>query len=119
MQVGGVGGKGSSSSSLQGQYSSALPESSKFSSAAQGSNLGMNSDDYVSASSRAYAQKGDLFTGVKNSDYSSIDRRQYGDQAAYMGRELANDPARRYADSVSISQQHQVCSLISYDLVSS
>jgi len=115
VQGAGVGGKGSASSGLQGRYPSALPETSKFSSAALGSNLGMNSDDYAAASSRGYTQKADPFSAVKGSDYSSMAQRHYGDQSAYLGRDLQNDPARRYADSVPMSQQHQVHS--SYDLL--
>ena len=115
MQAAGVVGKGSASSGLQGRYPSALLETSKFSSAALGSNLGMNNDDYASASTHGYTQKTDPFSAAKSSDYSSMDRRHYGDQAAYLGRDLQNDPARRYADPVSMNQQHQAHS--SYDLL--
>ncbi|ONK63274.1 uncharacterized protein A4U43_C07F13270 [Asparagus officinalis] len=41
----GVGGKEAASSGLQGRYPSALQDLSKLSSAAVGSNFGMNTDD--------------------------------------------------------------------------
>lgn len=100
-----MSGKGAVSSSLQGRasYPSSLTEPSKYSAGALSSSF---SDDYLSASNRGYAQRGDQFSGAKNSEYA-IDRRAYG-EGAYTGRDLQSDPARRYTDSTSLSHQHQV-----------
>ncbi|URD78443.1 cell division cycle and apoptosis regulator 1 [Musa troglodytarum] len=109
-QVGGVSGKEAVPSALQGRsaYPSVLVESSKFSSATLGSSMGITTDDYVSATNRAYSQKGDQFSAIKNPDYALTDRRHYGEhQGAFVGRELQSDSARRYLDSVSLSNRHQ------------
>ncbi|KAJ0978611.1 hypothetical protein J5N97_014085 [Dioscorea zingiberensis] len=105
-QAGGFSAKVPGSSSLQGRttYASALAESSKFSAGGLSSSLGINNDSYVPTSSLGYTQKGDQYPSVKGSDYSSMDRRSYIDhQGAYIGRDLQNDPSRRFSDTLSNS----------------
>lgn len=100
-----------SSSNLQGQsaYQSALAESSKFPSGTLVSGLGITTDDYGSATTHAYSQKGDQFSSVKNPDYGVADRRHYGEhQGAFAGRDLQSDSSRRYLESVSLNSRHQV-----------
>ena len=67
------------------------------------------SADYVPSSSHGYGHKTDQLYAEKIHDYSSIERRQYGErQSAYMGRDIQSDPAARYTDSISFSHQNQV-----------
>ena len=69
--------------------------------------------DYVPSSSHGYGHKGIQLYGEKVSDYSVIDRRQYGERHnAYMGRDLQSKPTGRYADCVGFSHQHQVFFLL-------
>lgn len=85
----------------RGGYASAKQDSPKFS-----------SGDYIPASSHAYGHKGEQLYGEKAPDYPSIDRRQYGRQSAYMGRDLQSESTGRFADSVSFGPQHQVYNFI-------
>lgn len=81
----------------RGGYASAKQDSPKFS-----------SGDYIPASSHAQLY------GEKGPDYPAIDRRQFGRQSAYMGRDLQSEPTSRFADSVGFGPQHQVYNFIFY-----
>lgn len=97
-----IGAKGSGPSVLEnrGVYASAKQDSPKFS-----------SGEYIPASSHAQLY------GEKGPDYPTIDRRQYGRQSAYMGRDLQSDPTGRFADSVGFGPQHQVYNFIFYSSI--
>lgn len=89
--------KGSGPSALEGHggYASAIADSPKF-----------TASDYVSSSGHGYSHKGDQLYAEKVTDYSGIERRQYGDrQSAYVGRDLQSEPTGRFAD---FSHQNQV-----------
>ncbi|KAF4396755.1 hypothetical protein F8388_004723 [Cannabis sativa] len=89
---------GTSTLESRGAYTSAVPDSPKFS-----------SGDYVSSSTHGYAHKGGQLYGEKVPDYPVIDRRQYGErQSSYMGRDLQNESTGRYADSVSFAHQSEI-----------
>jgi len=94
-------GAGSSSAlDARGSYSLGVSDSPKFA-----------SSDYLASSTHGYGHKSDQLYGDKSLDYSGLDRRQYGErQSGYTGRDLASDPAGRYAtDAGGYSHQHQVC----------
>lgn len=81
-------------------YTSAIPDSPKFS-----------SGDYVSSSSHGYGHKGVQLYAEKVSDYPVVDRRQYGErQSSYIGRDLPSESTGRYTDSVSFAHQQVLCS---------
>ncbi|XP_062111555.1 protein SHORT ROOT IN SALT MEDIUM 1 [Humulus lupulus] len=89
---------GSSALESRGAYTSAVPDSPKFS-----------SGDYVSSTSHGYAHKGGQLYGEKVPDYPVIDRRQYGErQSSYMGRDLQNESTGRFSDSVSFAHQSEI-----------
>ncbi|KAF7049273.1 hypothetical protein CFC21_057840 [Triticum aestivum] len=103
-KVGGLAGKGPSSSGLPNlqAHQTSLSESSKFSSGAVGSSLGRPNDDYLA--SRAYVPKLEQYS----MNYE-LERRMYGEQSANIGRRDGfNDLDRRYPDHIPGS--HQVSS---------
>lgn len=82
----------------RGGYASAIPDSPKFA-----------SGDYVSTSSLGYGHKGDQIYAEKIPDYSTMDRRPYGErQSTYLGRDLQSESTGRFADAVSYGHQNQV-----------
>ncbi|XBH56534.1 hypothetical protein VPH35_078335 [Triticum aestivum] len=100
-KVGGLAGKGPSSSGLPNlqAHQTSLSESSKFSSGAVGSSLGRPNDDYLA--SRAYVPKLEQYS----TNYE-LERRMYGEQSANIGRRDGfNDLDRRYPDHIPGSHQ--------------
>lgn len=84
-------GVGSSVLDNRSGYVPTLPDSPKYA-----------SGSYLSSSAHGYGQKEDDLYSDKLSGYVPVDRRQ---SSAYLGRELQNDPAARYADSSSFGRQ--------------
>jgi hypothetical protein len=88
-------GLGSSVLDNRSGYVPTLPDSPKFA-----------SGSYLSPSSHGYGQKTDDLYSDKLSGYIPVDRRQYGEQSSsYLGRELQNEPTRRYADPSNFARQ--------------
>uniref|UniRef100_A0A2P2KBP3 Uncharacterized protein n=1 Tax=Rhizophora mucronata TaxID=61149 RepID=A0A2P2KBP3_RHIMU len=109
-QVPSMNAKGGGPSALEGRggYSS-VTDSPKFA-----------SGEYLAASSHGYSHKSDPLFVDKIPDYSALDRRQYIDRhSAYMGRDIQNDPAARYTDSLSFGHQHQASLLRQEQLLKS
>ncbi|CAI0405956.1 unnamed protein product [Linum tenue] len=62
--------------------------------------------EYVPSSNHVYGHKTEQLYADKLSDYTGIDRRQYGERhSSYIARDLQTDPASRYADSVGFGHQ--------------
>ncbi|XP_044981802.1 protein SHORT ROOT IN SALT MEDIUM 1-like [Hordeum vulgare subsp. vulgare] len=104
-KVGGLAGKGPSSSGLPNlqAHQTSLSESSKFSSGAVGSSLGRPNDDYLA--SRAYVPKLEQYSA----NYE-LEGRMYGEQSANIGRRDGfTDLDRRYPDHIPGSHQIHDC----------
>ncbi|CAM8922227.1 unnamed protein product [Rhodiola kirilowii] len=86
--------------SLKGPGSASLEGRSSYASARQESPPKYTPGEYGS-STRGYGQKIDPLYSEKIKDY-------YGEQNAYMGRDLRSEPSGRYADSLGYGSQHQV-----------
>ncbi|KAK4373430.1 hypothetical protein RND71_008814 [Anisodus tanguticus] len=91
-----IAGKGSGSSALESRSGFGV-DSPKFAAGA-----------YVSSSSHGYGHKAEQQYSDRVYDYPTLDRREYGERhSSYAGRDLTNEQASRYPDSLSLGHKHQ------------